>query len=483
MLQFGWNRRNRRCRPAGSASGLAPRFLLLLFVGLTPSLQAQDSHYWTYQYGPRAGLLGGAVIGSVDDIGASFYNPGGLALADSLGFAFGLDVFQLESLKLENAAGVGIDLSDQTSGFVPSIIAGTITTRFLGDNLLTYSLLTRQRDRNDSKARFILGPEGSGSGGGISDLFINLRSESSFTEIWGGLSWARKLSPTFGIGGTWYVAYRDQRRTTTVSAEALEGAGGLVDISFRDFDYNNIRTLWKGGLFAKSGSVSAGLTVTTPSLKISGGGDAAVNRFSIIGSADPGQVTADLSTSLQSGLGASYKTPLSIGLGGAWAFTGRSRVHASAEWYDAVGSYDAIETEDFTSQSSQETVPFDILDERRSVWNFAVGVEHEFNSTLKAYGSVFTDKSSHPGRPGATDLSVSNWDVRVLTIGADLAIFGRHLTIGIGYGKGSSESDQLADIVLANQGLIIQAQEGLIGAPGETEFEYQVIRLIFGFRS
>ena len=48
---------------------------------------AQDSQYWTQQYGPRASLLSGAVIGSVGDISGTFYNPGALGLADELAFA------------------------------------------------------------------------------------------------------------------------------------------------------------------------------------------------------------------------------------------------------------------------------------------------------------------------------------------------------------------------------------------------------------
>jgi len=37
--------------------------LLLLATGA----RAQDTHYWNIQYGTRATLLGGAVIGSVSD--------------------------------------------------------------------------------------------------------------------------------------------------------------------------------------------------------------------------------------------------------------------------------------------------------------------------------------------------------------------------------------------------------------------------------
>ena len=50
-------------------------------VGLSPCF-GQDSHYWTNQFGNRARLLGGAVIGSTDDLSAVYYNPGGLALVE-----------------------------------------------------------------------------------------------------------------------------------------------------------------------------------------------------------------------------------------------------------------------------------------------------------------------------------------------------------------------------------------------------------------
>jgi len=41
---------------------------------------AQDTHYWNLQHGTRSTLLGGAVIGSVTDMAATYYNPAALAL-------------------------------------------------------------------------------------------------------------------------------------------------------------------------------------------------------------------------------------------------------------------------------------------------------------------------------------------------------------------------------------------------------------------
>jgi len=51
--------------------------LLLNFViiVLQVSSTAQENNYWSIQYGTRSTLLGGAVIGSVSDLSATFYNP------------------------------------------------------------------------------------------------------------------------------------------------------------------------------------------------------------------------------------------------------------------------------------------------------------------------------------------------------------------------------------------------------------------------
>ena len=59
------------------------RLLAISLLGLTlltARAYAQTAHYWTDQYGSRSRLLGGAVIGSVDDLAAVYYNPARLAL-------------------------------------------------------------------------------------------------------------------------------------------------------------------------------------------------------------------------------------------------------------------------------------------------------------------------------------------------------------------------------------------------------------------
>ncbi len=51
------------------ATALSAGCILLVPAGA----KAQDAHYWTAQFGPRASLLGGAVIGSISDVSGTFY--------------------------------------------------------------------------------------------------------------------------------------------------------------------------------------------------------------------------------------------------------------------------------------------------------------------------------------------------------------------------------------------------------------------------
>jgi hypothetical protein len=66
---------------------------LTLLPLATPAAVAQDNNYWSLQYGPVAELLGGVVVGSAIDLSSTYYNPGGLALADDPAFLLSLNSF------------------------------------------------------------------------------------------------------------------------------------------------------------------------------------------------------------------------------------------------------------------------------------------------------------------------------------------------------------------------------------------------------
>ena len=117
--------------------------VLLVTIGFTAVASAQDAHYWTDQFGNRARLLGGAVVGSARDLSATYYNPGGLALVPTAEILLAGNV--LNYTRYDAITGPQQQkLSSSTFGLSPSLFAGEVPSNVVGNNRVAYSFLTRQ---------------------------------------------------------------------------------------------------------------------------------------------------------------------------------------------------------------------------------------------------------------------------------------------------------------------------------------------------
>ena len=141
---------NKGNTPLICALGVAALFHAVVEAG------AQDTNYWSMQYGNQARLLGGAVIGSADDLSSTFYNPGLLSLVEKKELLLAGNVFEFTNIKIKNALGAGRDLSNGRLAGVPSLFAGEVRFGFLGDSRLAYSFLTRQSLKLRFEERFAL---------------------------------------------------------------------------------------------------------------------------------------------------------------------------------------------------------------------------------------------------------------------------------------------------------------------------------------
>ena len=79
--------------------------IIICYLMLAVTVYAQDTNFWTQQYGTRSTLLGGAVIGSVDDLAAVYYNPGLFAMLESPGFILSAKVYMNSTVTVEDGAG------------------------------------------------------------------------------------------------------------------------------------------------------------------------------------------------------------------------------------------------------------------------------------------------------------------------------------------------------------------------------------------
>jgi hypothetical protein len=426
---------------------------------------AQDAHYWTLQYGPRSSLLGGAVIGSVDDVSATFYNPGAVSLASDLAFAISTDVFEYSSITLEDGGGSGVDLGTAKTGLRPSLVAGTISRDlFGGGGILAYSALTRSRGTQDLAGAVILTADDLPPEAGLDDAVGAVDFTGRFNDFWGGLTYSQGLGEHFGLGATWYAAVRSQNRQRHSTAALVGNDGsGTSEIDNSGGEYSTFRTLFKFGASFQTGSLSGGATLTTPSIHITGSGELALNRSTI------GPDTTALLAGIQTGLPAEYRSPLSVGGGLAWRI-GAARIHGSLEWFDKVDQYVVIQGDSLYAQEPEnEVVVLDAVHEQASVTNWGMGLEYKLSETFSGYLSYFTDGSSVDDNLERTGLSIVPIDIQTLTVGTDFVLRSARFTLGVGYGWGSEIDRELTD-------LLKQEDEDF-----EATYVYRSIKLLFGF--
>ena len=448
---------------------LRPGLLTLMVAGAalvapTPG-SAQDAHYWTLQYGPRSSLLGGAVIGSVDDVSGTFYNPGALAQADDLAFAVSADVFEYTGIALEDGGGNGVDLGTAKSGLRPSLVAGTITEDLFGKGgILAYSALTRSRGTQDLAGAVLLSGDDIPPELERDDIVGGVDFTGTFNDFWGGLTLSQALGDRIGLGVTWYGAVRSQtrRRQSTAQFVSTDGSG-LSEIDIASGKYTDFRTLFKFGGFFDLGAVTGGVTLTTPSIHISGSGELGGTRSTI------GADTTALLAGIQTGLPAEYKSPLSVGGGVAWR-VGPARIHGSLEWFDKIAPYVVIQGDSLYAQEPEgEGIVLDAVHEQTEALNWGLGLEYMLSDTFTGYLSYFVDNSTLDDDIERAGLSIIPIDISTITVGTDFVVRSARLTLGIGYGWGSQVDRELTD-------LLKEEKEDF-----EATYVYRSIKLLFGF--
>ena len=436
---------------------------------------AQDAHYWTLSYGTRATLLGGAVIGSTADLSATFYNPAAIGLRRDQGFILSAKVYQYNLLRVENGGGDGIDLISSGTAPLPSFLAGAFSIGGLERHAFAYSILTRQDARFRIATRLVEDRDVLPDDPGDEAFAGEFTYEQNLGDLWLGLSWAYPLGDKVAVGATQYLAWRDQRTRGQLTVDALTAIGDLATVNLiRDFDYLDVRLLWKFGLGFNLQPFTCGITATTPGVHLYGSGSAFTNT-SMTGIDQDGDQVPDplLAAQHEEDLAAEYRSPWSVGLGGAYRH-GSTILHASAEWFEAIDAYEVLETSAFQMQTSGESRRFRVVQELESVFDYGVGIEQKFGGRVSGYASFVTDASAR--RPGSTaNVSVASWDLRHISAGASFGVGRIDLVLGGTYSFGSENIRQV------NDWLDGDPSQGLGDSVRDAQVKTQSYRIVFAF--
>jgi hypothetical protein len=436
-------------------------FVVYIFFPIT---YAQDSHYWNLQYGTKATLLGGAVIGSVSDLSATYYNPGAITLFSEPQLILSAKVYQYEKIKIIDGAGAGKDLDYSSISPSPTFAAFNIGFDSISTNKFAFSVLTRQSMNFEFETRRINNnPEKDykATASGFSKV-------EKFDELWFGFTFAHKFKQIIGVGATVYVAYRSQREDMLTTAELLDSSNQITSLyAKRKLQFDNYRVLSKLGLGVNLNPITFGLTITTPSINVLGDGSYGYHNFLNIPENSGLNV---FESNYQEKLDSKYKTSWAIGAGAAYRAENFT-VHFSAEWYNAVIKYNPITVSTLYSQSNDKYFNREVSQALKSVINFGVGAEYKLNKRITIAGSVNTDFSANDSNVEG-NISQSNWNIYHFNGGSYFKAGKTEITVGLSYSTGSDYVDRLP---------IFSDSEIDNNLPLKLNVKFSRIKLLFGF--
>ena len=419
--------------------------------------KAQDTHYNTFQFGARSALMGGAVIGTVNDNSAVFYNPGALGFIDSSTLSINANAYQIDKIRIYNALGKEKDFKSGHFGSVPLLIGGMISTGIkklkVGYGMMSpVNFNFKANARLDEKLPIVDDAESPGDEEFIGQANIN----DKLNEFSVCLGAGYKLNDKWSVGLTNIVLVRSQVfERATYSRFFLNTPGyPLVSTSFvRNVEYTHIRTSFKAGLNYQDKNFGAGLTFTTPSIGITGNGIIAVD---IIGNniLYNGSRTSLLANDRQEKIKSSYKSPFSVTAGMNWNMR-RSSFGIAAQYYGGIAVYDILRAGPAvfvrpaslnSSLGSDDFLRFKTA--AKSVFNFAVAYEYLFTPAIILNTSFRTNRSYYDkSLKNITGIKAdyTSWDIYHFTAGTTITRNRSKVSIGLLFSTGKDGTREQED--------------------------------------
>jgi hypothetical protein len=451
-------------------------FLTVLLVSAyAVETKAQDSHYWDNQYGTKGELLGGLVVGTPNDLSATFYNPGWIALQTDPSLLVTTLSAEVYSIKLKDGLGKGTEPVSTTVTTSPGYLAGRFTMGEDHTCQWAYSYLQKVKFEFDAVGIRIeqLSPPPPAE---PVDFSGEAFRKSRANEYWYGFTFSRKIHPNIGLGFSPYVVQRSMASRTQAAAQGLGSMQNYGQVYLVDqYDFWHVRLLAKIGLAVDQGNLTYGFTLTTPGLGLFGSGEVFTTdtRSGLDEDQNGVEDPPYLSSDHQKDLSASWQSPLSLAAGVSLE-SGLTKYHLTVEWFNAIKTKQAMSPDPFYSQSDpSEKIIYNLSYGAKSLINFGVAAEHALNPKFSLYGAARSDFSSLPSDQ-ADNLQISNWDLWHLSSGASFIFLNMEFTTGLQYSFGSGTSERFINFNLNEPGIVT-------GEAGTFDIRYRRLKGIIGF--
>lgn len=428
--------------------------LISLFVCLLVKVtHAQlGGNYWNLNYGTKAQLLNGAVIGGVEDNSAIFYNPAAIG-TDTIGGGLSLSLFSPSYSVINTNADQLNRLRISDFDLLPNM--AVVDFPFLKNTKLKSSLGLFSRRSFDlnfaSQFDIAYTP--------TQDFTGTTNYRNKISEDWIGFGMSYEITDRFQVGITQGLTIRSQTQSTLINGRATNYSQDLNNQlqynSFNEYSTSHPSINTKLGLLWHRENYSIGLTVTTPSyISILNGGS-----YQLIEPQFLDGRFVDVLEETVDGLSSDYKQPWSFGLGGVYTFYKQDKLYFSLERFNEVDPYPLLSNTD-------SEIRFRLLDASKVVTNVALGYENKMSDMFTLLCGVRTDFNSNDDyvlpEEGDRDILDFSWNIFHVTAGGLFSIRSFKFSAGLGYAYSRSteevfnpfqtvfESFEIADFELAS---------------------------------
>lgn len=404
--------------------------LYLFLFGTTVLVAQLAGNYWNLNYGTKAQLLNGAVVGGVDDNSALLYNPAAIGTDTVGGFSLSLfspnySIINTNSSQINNLQITDFDL-------LPNI--AIVDFPFFQNSKIKSSLgLFSRRDFDIGFAtQFDINYTPSQNFAGTTNF------EDSVSEDYLAFGLSYKVSENFQFGFTQGITLRSQNQSSLINGRASNFTSNINDQlnynSFKEFSASFPSLNSKFGFLWHQKKYSFGLTVTTPSyfnLFESGSYQIIEPQFIDGAFVDVVQETA-------SGLGSNFKYPWSFGVGGVLKFENGSKLYGSTEFFTAIQPYSILE-------NPESEISLRLIDGSNQVLNGSLGFESEISESFTLLCGVRTDRHSvrdfELSENGDRGQFRFSWNIYHLTAGGLFSVNSFRFSAGLGYAYARSAED------------------------------------------
>lgn len=393
---------------------------------------AQDTHYWTQQFGTRSALLGGAVVAGSADNSMIFYNPGALAFLDSSSVSVNATLYQVENTRINNIVGGERDFSTLQISSVPLLSSGQFRARNtrirLGYGIFT-PVAFQFRGIANREGNFPVTSDADSPGNELSisdqNLFIRLRElDVSF----GG---AYKINENWAIGVTNIFTIRSHNYNQAIFTRFFlnNSTNTLVTNSLtQSFNYYNVRAIPKLGIAYRSGPWSVGVALTAPSINMFGTGTVAVDAVGNNVKLNNSR-TDVVVTGRERRIKSLFQSPYSVAAG-LQLKVKATTFAVSTQYFGAQDIYPILkaQTTPLVRSTSGAGVPnssgvLQVITAAKPVINVAFGLEHGLTERTSFIASLRTNQTYYNpdvlNVPGIKP-DVSTWNIYHATAGVTM---------------------------------------------------------------